>query len=89
MSESIKLLEEELQLLVSLQSKWTDLTQRFGELHFQRKGLEAELQVTDEELDLLDQERVDIVKRLQDKYGHGVINLATGEFIPDAPPTTQ
>jgi DNA transposition AAA+ family ATPase len=89
MAEPINLPEEELQLLVSLQSKWNELTKRFGELHFQRKGLEAELQITDEELDLLDQERVDVVKRLQDKYGQGVVNLATGEFIPDDPLTTQ
>ena len=89
MAEPIKLPDEELQLLVSLQAKWNELTKKFGELHFQRKGLEAELQITDEELDLLDQERVDVVKRLQDKYGQGVVNLATGEFIPDAPLTTQ
>jgi DNA transposition AAA+ family ATPase len=87
MVEPIKLPEEELHLLVALQSRWSDLTKKFGELHFQRKGLEAELQITDEELDLLDQERVDTVKRLQDKYGQGVVNLVTGEFIPDAPLT--
>lgn len=89
MADPIKLPNEEIELLVSLQNRWNQLTKRFGELHFQSKGIQAELQVTDDELNKLDEERVAAVNRLQTQYGEGVVNLATGEFIPDAPPTTQ
>ena len=88
MAQIIKLPDEEFQQLVNLQARFNELTRRFGELHYQKKGIEAEIIVTDEELGLLDQERIDVVQRLQEKYGQGSINLATGEFIPDAPLTT-
>jgi len=85
MAEVVKLPEEEYSLLISLQTRWNDLTKRYGELHYQKKTVEAELQMTDTSLDELDSERFELVKRLQDKYGVGQVNLATGEFIPDAP----
>lgn len=84
MSEPFKLPEDEYTLLVSLQKKWNELTKRFGELHYQKKGIEAELILTDNALDELDAERFDVVKRLQEKYGIGQVNLATGTFIPDS-----
>jgi len=88
MAEPKKLTEEEYTLLISLQNRWNELTKRFGELHYQKKGIEAELTLTDEALDDLDNERFEAVKRLQDTYGVGQVNLATGEFIPDAPLTS-
>jgi len=85
MAEVVKLPEEEYSLLISLQTRWNELTKRYGELHYQKKTTEAELQMTDVSLDELDSERFELVKRLQDKYGVGQVNLTTGEFIPDAP----
>lgn len=87
MADVIKLLQEEHSLLISLQTKWNELTKQYGELHYQKKGIEAELIITDEALDQLDNERFDVVKRLNEKYGVGQVNLSTGEFIPDAPLT--
>jgi len=85
MADVVKLPEEEYSLLISLQTRWNELTKRYGELHYQKKTVDAELQMTDTSLDELDSERFELVKRLQDKYGVGQVNLATGEFIPDAP----
>jgi DNA transposition AAA+ family ATPase len=88
MADAKKLTEEEYTLLISLQNRWNELTKRFGELHYQKKGIDAEITLTDQALDDLDSERFEVVKRLQDTYGVGQVNLATGEFIPDAPLTS-
>lgn len=83
MSEPFKLEDEEYTLLISLQNRWNELTKRYGELHYQKKGIDAELLLTDDALDQLDGERFEVVKRLQEKYGVGQVNLSTGTFIPD------
>jgi hypothetical protein len=84
MSEPVKLTDEETSILISLQSKWNELTKKFGELHYQKKSVDAELTLVDQALDDLDSERFEVVKRLQEKYGVGQVNLTTGEFLPDA-----
>ena len=84
MSEPFKLLEEEYVILVSLQRRWNELTKKYGELHYQKKGIEAEVILTDQALDELDGERFEAVQRLQEKYGSGQVDLATGTFIPDS-----
>lgn len=88
MADVKKLTDEEYSLLVGLQNRWNELTKKFGELHYQKKGIDAEITLTDQSLDELDSERFEVVKRLQDTYGVGQVNLATGEFIPDAPLTS-
>lgn len=83
MTEPFKLPTEEHEVLVNLQIRWNELTKRYGELHYQRKGVDAELILTDAALDELDNERFEMVNKLQEKYGVGQVNLATGTFIPD------
>ena len=84
----MKLTEEERNELVQLQSDWNELTKKYGELHYQKKLVGSDLITVDAALDNLDVQRTDAVKRLQDKYGTGQVNLSTGDFIPDAPSTT-
>lgn len=84
MSDQVKkLTEEEKSNLLNLQSRWNELTKRFGELHYQKKSIEADLLLTDQALDDLDSERFEVVKQLQEKYGVGQVNLSSGIFIPE------
>lgn len=83
MSSNTKITDEEHQLLVALQTRWNQLTKKFGELHYQKKGIDAEILSTDAELEQLDIDQVNIVNQIQSKYGRGQVNLATGEFISD------
>ena len=87
MAEALKLPDDEFNVLAGLQIRFNELTKRYGELHYQKKGIEAELIIVDEMLDQLDSDRFEIVKKLQEKYGSGQVNLSTQEFIPDAPLT--
>lgn len=83
MAEVVKLSEEELNSLKNLQAKWNILTRQFGELHYQKKCVDNELVLVDQELDALEQSRIDIIQKLQNQYGQGSVDLDTGEFIPD------
>lgn len=83
MTSSIKLPEDEHTLLVSLQNRFNELTVRYGELHYQKKSLEAELKMVDAAFDELEAERFNAVNKMQEKYGVGRVSLVTGEFTPD------
>ena len=76
-----KLEDSEYNALLDLQRQWNALTAKFGELHYQKKIIETDLNTVDTNLDTIDQNRSDLLKKLQEKYGVGQINLATGEFI--------
>lgn len=84
MTEPIKLTQEENSELVNLQVKFNELVRQLGEIHYRKKALDADLLLTEGALEDLDSERFDVVKRLQDKYGVGHVNLITGEFLPGA-----
>ena len=79
--EPIKLTEEELERLVSLQRKSTGVTQEFGNLEIMKLQLDARR----EELvsfygQLIEDERT-FGKELSEKYGDGTIDIEKGEFI--------
>jgi CDP-diacylglycerol pyrophosphatase len=85
----MKLTDEEREELVQLQAQWNGLTKKYGELHYQKKLVDADLLTVDSALEDLDAQRTDAVNRLQTKYGIGQVNLQTGDFIPtDTSPTT-
>ena len=80
-----KLPDDEFQQLMDLQSRWSELTKQYGELHYQKKVVESELSSIDVSLEQLDAERFDVITKLQEKYGAGQVNLTTQEFIPYTP----
>lgn len=77
-----KLPDDEFQQLVDLQTRWSELTKQYGELHYQKKVVESELTSIDVALEQLDADRFETITKLQDKYGAGQVNLTTQEFIP-------
>ena len=80
-----KLPDDEFQQLMDLQSRWSELTKQYGELHYQKKVVESELSSIDVSLEQLDAERFDVITKLQEKYGAGQVNLTTQEFITYTP----
>ena len=87
MSEHVKVTDEELNILSSIQNQWNQLIRQYGELQFQKHGIDAELKAAYESLDQLDIERFNQIKQLQERYGRGQVDLTTGEFIPDSSST--
>jgi hypothetical protein len=75
---------EDLKRLRELQQTWELLTKRYGELHYEKKMVDAEMRRIDEGLDELEANRVDVVTRVQSTFGKsGTVNLQTGEFLAD------
>ena len=89
MAEEVKFTEEELQQLGGLQQSYQNIQATFGQLRVQRILLEQQMNnleetensVEEEYTKAQDNER-EFVKSLNDKYGPGQLDPATGVFTP-------
>ena len=85
----VKFTEEEMQKLANLQQTYQQLQSSFGQLKVQRIMLEQQLEGLEEaEIGVEEQYKTaqtterDFVKELNDKYGPGSLDPATGTFTP-------
>ena len=85
----VKFTDEELTSLQELQNTYASISTQFGQLKVSRINLERQLNGVDEAESSLEeawennrQTESDLVKTLNEKYGAGSLNPATGEFIP-------
>jgi hypothetical protein len=81
--EPIKLTEEELEKLVSLQRKSAGVTQEFGNLEIMKLQVEARKNELVAFYNQLKEDELAFGKELSEKYGDGTINIEKGEFIPN------
>jgi hypothetical protein len=88
--EEIKLTQEELDLINKLQQEYSNKVAEFGNLKLQKinaqqqwnKLIQEEEKLEKEVLEIQNRE-IAINKQIQDKYGSGTLNLATGLFLKD------
>ena len=80
--EPIKLTEEELENLVSLQRKSAGVTQEFGNLEIMKLQLDARREELVSFYSQLKEDERTFGKELSEKYGDGTINIEKGEFVP-------
>jgi hypothetical protein len=80
--EPIKLTEEELENLVSLQRKSAGVTQEFGNLEIMKLQLDARREELVSFYGQLKEDERTFGKELSEKYGDGTINIEKGEFVP-------
>jgi hypothetical protein len=80
--EPIKLTEEELEKLVSLQRKSAGVTQEFGNLEIMKLQVEARKNELVAFYNQVKEDELTFGKELSEKYGDGTINIEKGEFIP-------
>jgi hypothetical protein len=81
--EPIKLTEEELEKLVSLQRKSAGVTQEFGNIEIMKLQVEARKNDLINLYSQIKSEENTFGKELSEKYGDGTIDLNKGEFIPN------
>jgi len=88
-TESTKFTEDELKSLQELQNTYASISTQFGQVKVSRINLERQLNSLDEAEDNLTtdwetnrQTENELVKSLNEKYGAGTLNPATGEFTP-------
>jgi hypothetical protein len=80
--EPIKLTEEELENLVSLQRKSAGVTQEFGNLEIMKLQLDARREELVSFYGQVKEDERTFGKELSEKYGDGTINIEKGEFLP-------
>jgi septal ring factor EnvC (AmiA/AmiB activator) len=92
MSE-VKFTEEEMQKLAGLQQSYQNLQSTFGQLKVQRimleqqlEGLEETEMSIEEQYKTAQQDERNFVKELNEKYGPGTLDPATGTFTPTETP---
>jgi hypothetical protein len=80
--EPIKLTEEELEKLVSLQRKSAGVTQEFGNIEIMKLQVEARKNELVAFYNQVKEDELTFGKELSEKYGDGTINIEKEEFIP-------
>ena len=88
-SKELKFTDDELQSLQGLQTSYQEKQSMLGQLAVQRilmnqqiEALEVRTTEVEQEYQTVQQEERDLVKTLNDKYGPGQLDPATGVFTP-------
>ena len=90
-NSEMKFSEDELQSLQDLQNNYQEKQMVLGQLSVQRillnqqsEALEARMTEVEQEYQNVQQEERDLVAKLNEKYGPGQLDPATGVFTPTA-----
>ena len=90
-TKEVKFTDEELQSLQDLQNNYQEKQMVLGQLSVQRillnqqsEALEARMTEVEQEYQNVQQEERDLVAKLNEKYGPGQLDPATGVFTPTA-----
>jgi hypothetical protein len=78
--ETIKLTQEEIDTLKSIQEANNNLMVNFGQLEMTFQSLQLQKESLVGKLANLKNKETEIGTQLQEKYGNGNINIETGEF---------
>lgn len=88
-STEVKFTDDEMKSLQDLQTGYQEKTTALGQLSVQRillnqqiDNLEQRMETVEKEYKTLQQTEQDLVKKLNDKYGPGQLDPATGVFTP-------
>lgn len=89
-TESIKLEDNELLEIKSLQSKFQDRVYQLGNLYLEKMNIDAAIKSITQQEEKIISEWVDLKKqdqqlvdKLLNKYGEGQLNIKDGVFIKD------
>jgi len=89
MAETKKFTEEEISEIKSVRDKYTEYTVLFGQLEVQKELIKRQLSQVENSItntwenynNLIKSEEA-LIKKLNEKYGEGTLDLDSGEFIP-------
>ena len=76
-----KLTQEEVSEIKDLQKNMNDITIEFGSIAIAEKDIEKRKDTANSVYKVLSELQEGLMKRLEEKYGKGAINLETEEFI--------
>lgn len=82
--EKTLITEEDKKQILSTQEKENNFIIQLGQLELEIQNLELQKESILDQVALFNQEKKDLAKMLQDKYGEGTFDLDSGEFIKNS-----
>ena len=82
--EKIFITEEDKKQILSVQEKENNFIIQLGQLEIEIQNLNIQKENILSQVTLFNQEKTDLGKMLQDKYGEGTFDLESGEFIKNS-----
>ena len=76
--------EEDKKQILSIQEKENNFIIQLGQLELEIQNLELQKENILDQVTLFNQEKKDLAKMLQEKYGEGTFDLDSGEFIKNS-----
>ena len=77
-----KFTEEEIKELQNLQKEIDTLTQKMGQIYYNKLKLEDQEIILKKELSSVEKKELDLANKLTKKYGKGSLDIDSGEFTP-------
>ena len=82
MAENIKFTDEELKSIEGIRVKYTEITQRFGQITLTKYNLDQQEKQAHKDFEAIRAEEQKVLNGITEKYGPGTLDPNTGVFTP-------
>ena len=82
MAEDIKFTDEELKSIEGIRVKYTEITQRFGQITLTKYNLDQQEKQAHADFEAIRAEEQKVLNGITEKYGPGTLDPNTGVFTP-------
>ena len=82
MAEDIKFTDEELKSIEGIRVKYTEITQRFGQITLTKYNLDQQEKQAHKDFEEVRAEEQKVLNSITEKYGPGTLDPNTGVFTP-------
>ena len=82
MAEDIKFTDEELKSIEGIRVKYTEITQRFGQITLTKYNLDQQEKQAHKDFETIRAEEQKVLNGITEKYGPGTLDPNTGVFTP-------
>jgi hypothetical protein len=82
MAEDIKFTDEELKSIEGIRVKYTEITQRFGQITLTKYNLDQQEKQAHKDFEAIRAEEQKVLNGITEKYGPGTLDPNTGVFTP-------
>ena len=82
MAEDIKFTDEELKSIEGIRVKYTEITQRFGQITLTKYNLDQQEKQAHKDFEAIRAEEQKVLIGITEKYGPGTLDPNTGVFTP-------
>ena len=82
MAEDIKFTDEELKSIEGIRVKYTEITNRFGQITLTKYNLDLQEKQAHKDFEAIRAEEQKVLNGITEKYGPGTLDPNTGVFTP-------